>query len=89
MVEKSAATTGRAVSLDNRSRPAAYVRAVDTAAPTVRLGSPDAGPVAGPFAATFTFDEPVSGFDGSDIRVVSGAASEPVETDPGRSGARP
>ena len=47
---------------------------VDNAAPTVSIAAPDAANA--PFAATFTFSEPVTGFTLADIAVGNGAASD-------------
>ena len=54
---------------------------VDNAAPTVSIAAPDAANA--PFAATFTFSEPVTGFTLADIAVGNGAASAFADTDGG------
>ena len=52
---------------DNPSRSATYRIAADTAAPTVAVTGPAEGAPGVPLAVTFTFSEPVTGFDDARI----------------------
>ena len=47
----------------------------DTAAPTVTIGTAASAPVNGPFTATFTFSEEVTGFELTDLVVGNGSPS--------------
>lgn len=49
---------------------------VDNEAPTVIVSSSALSPYNSPFVVTFTFSEPVTGFDSADISVSNGSASE-------------
>ncbi len=56
--------------------------AVDQSRPSVSVSVPS-GPVNGPFTATFTFDEPVTGFEETDINLTNGTLSDFTEVSPG------
>ena len=64
---------------DNESEAAARfsiaAELADTAAPTVTIGTAASAPVNGPFTATFTFSEEVTGFELTDLVVGNGSPS--------------